>query len=180
MEIFPSKGDTLVDFNPDNLENKVSITFYQKPRQNPIRRICISNSFCSTVYNVQNTAYTQYTIGHDCLVKPFHSEVPQTFFSHMILIKFGQDVANKILHLTISTILWCYRILLTSLETPRILPKWPFLNLANSVRWQKLLVISSLPNKLDLDGKPIHQWVAGRKGIRQLVLLPSRQLHMQS
>ena len=42
---------------------------------------------------------------HDILVKLFRLEDPLTFSSHMILIKFGQDVANKTLHLTISTTL---------------------------------------------------------------------------
>ena len=80
---------------------------------------CISNTFCSKTYKLHNTVYILYTTGHDILVKLFRLKDPLTFSTHMILMKFGQDVANQILHLTISATLSCYRIFAGVIGNPK-------------------------------------------------------------
>ena len=130
MIIFPSKDNILLNSNPVYWEDKVSVTFYRKLCQNLTIESCISNTFCSTTYKLHNTVYILHTTGHDILVKLFRLKDPSTFSTHMILMKFGQDVANQILHLTISATSLCYRIFAGIIGNPKKTPKRPFLNLA--------------------------------------------------
>ena len=130
MIIFPSKDNILLNSNPVYWEDKVSVTFYRKLCQNLTIESCISNTFCSTTYKLHNTVYILHTTGHDILVKLFRLKNPSKFSTHMILMKFGQDVANQILHLTISATSLCYRIFAGIIGNPKKTPKRPFLNLA--------------------------------------------------
>ena len=98
------------------------MTFYRKLFQNPTMESCIPNTFCSTTYKLHNRVYILYTTGHGSLVKLFRLEDPLTFSSHGILMKFGQNVANQILHLTISTTL-CYRIFADIIGNPKKKPR---------------------------------------------------------